>query len=284
MVMLMTRQKMEEKLEQVFAPEQTDSLVEVLDTIQQVELERAADTRDLKQGLTTLTEEVRKLTSAQQRTDERLAKFETRTDRRFAELAAAQQRTDERLAKFETRTDRRFAELAAAQQRTDESVARLSSAVERLAETTEQGMARLWDAVGHLQNEIGGLSNRFGFSLEEFVAALLPPYLERYDGITGLTLDRRYFELPEGLQEVDLVGSGQREGQPVMVLADCRAKIRGGELRKLAGKLEKIAETITTGEVVQMVVAMNIHPLAEAVAQETGVRVIPYSRINRERS
>ncbi len=259
MVMLMTRQKMEEKLEQVFAPEQTDSLVEVLDTIQQVELERAADTRDLKQGLTTLTEEVRKLTSAQQRTDERLAKFETRTDRRFAELAAAQQRTDE-------------------------SVARLSSAVERLAETTEQGMARLWDAVGHLQNEIGGLSNRFGFSLEEFVAALLPPYLERYDGITGLTLDRRYFELPEGLQEVDLVGSGQREGQPVMVLADCRAKIRGGELRKLAGKLEKIAETITTGEVVQMVVAMNIHPLAEAVAQETGVRVIPYSRINRERS
>ena len=159
MTALLTRSEMEEKIGKVFPSEQTASLVEVLDNIRQVELERAADTRDLKHGLRELTDEVKKLAVAQQRTDERLAKFEERTERRFAELATAQQRTDERLA-----------ELATAQQRTDETVAQLSRAVQTLTETVHTGFAELRQAVG-------SLANTFVFSLEEFVAALLPPYL-----------------------------------------------------------------------------------------------------------
>lgn len=86
MPITLTRQEMEEKLAQVFPPEQSASLVEVLDEIRAAEIERAADTRELKQGLTALTKEVRQLAEAQRRTDERLAAFQQRTDERFAEL------------------------------------------------------------------------------------------------------------------------------------------------------------------------------------------------------
>lgn len=238
MMTMPTRSEMEEKLSQAFTPEQTTSLVEVLDTIRQAELERAADTRDLKRGLTELTGEVKKLAAAQQRTDERLAQFQERTDERFVEL---------------------------------------SQAIQTLAETVNTGLT-------DLRRTVGSLANTFGFNLEEFVAALLPPYLEKHALITELTFQRRYFTLADGRrEEVDLVGYGQRAGQPVLVLAECRTTLSGGEMRRIARKLETIEATVTDSVVVKIVVAMNLHPTGEEAAQETAIWAIPYSRINRER-
>jgi hypothetical protein len=225
--MFPTRLEMEEKFAKVFTPEQTNSLVDVIDTIRQAELRREADTQELKRGLTELTGEVKKL--------------------------------------------------AAAQQHTDETVAELSRAVQILAETVNKGLT-------DLRREVGSLANTFGFDLEELVAALLSPYLEKHAGITRLTLERRYFEINGGQpEEVDLVGQGQREGKPVLVLAECRTTIGGGEMRRVAQELDSIATTIIDSEVVKIVVAMNLHPTGEKAATETGIWAIPYSRINRER-
>jgi uncharacterized phage infection (PIP) family protein YhgE len=261
-----TRLEMEKKFKKVFTSEQTASLVDTIDIVRQAEVERAADTRDLKRGLTELTQEVKNLAAAQQRTDERLAKFQQRTDERFAEMAAAQQSTDEQLK-----------QLTAAQQSTDETLTQLSHTVQTLTETMQVGFAQLHQA-------IGGLGNTLGFNLEEFVAALLPPYIEKHGDITGLTLERRYFEVGNGQPaEIDLVSSGQRKGQPVLILAECRTSIGGGEMRRIARKLDAVAATVTEAEVIKIVVAMNLHPTGEEDAQETGIWAIPYSRINRER-
>ncbi len=276
MTLLLTRARMRERLGQAFPPEQADALVDILDEIRQIEVRHAADTQDLKQGLRELTAEVRNLAHAQQRTDERLAKFEERTEQRFQRSDARMTKFEERLIKFEERTEQRFqhtderlAELAAAQQRTDESLAELSRIV-------QVGFTDLREAVG-------ALANRFGFDLEEFVAALLPPYIEKHAGITSLMLARRYFEMTDGQhEEVDLVGRGRQEGQPVTVLAECRTTIGGGEMRRLAAKLERVAATLS-GNVLKIVVAMNLHPTGKEAAQETGIWAIPYSRINRER-
>jgi hypothetical protein len=352
---------MQEKLGRAFPPEQAEVLVDIFDEIRHIELRHAADTQDLKQGLRELTQEVKNLVAAQQHTDERLTKFEARTEQRFQrtderiakfeerteqrfqrtdehiakfEERTEQrfQRTDERIAKFEERTERRFqrtdkqlAELTAAQQRTDERIAGLTAAQQRTDERiagltaaqqrTDERMAemvaaqqraderlaelataqqRTEESIAELSREmrtgfrelrqaIGGLANRFGFDLEEFVAALLPPYIERHAEVTGLMLERRYFELPDGRrEEVDLVGSGQQKGEPVMVLAECRTTIGGGEMRRLADKLTRVAETIPEN-VLKIVVTMNLHPTGEEAARETGIWAIPYSRINRER-
>ncbi len=268
MALSLTYSGMREKLGQVFSPEQADVLIDIFEEIRQIELSHAADTRDLKQGLRELTEEVKNLATAQRHTDERIARFEKRTEQRFQHTEERFQRTDERIAKFEERTEQRF-------QRTDEHIAELSNAVQVLAETVHTGLADLRQAVG-------ALANRFGFDLEEFVAALLPPYIERHADITELTLERRYFEMADGRsEEVDLVGDGQRDDQTVTVLAECRTTIGGGEMRRLAAKLERVAD-ILPGDVVKIVVAMNLHPTAREAARETGIWAIPYSRINRE--
>jgi hypothetical protein len=81
-----------------------------------------------------------------------------------------------------------------------------------------------------------------------------------------------------------LVGAGQRDGQTVTVLAECRTTIGGGEMRRLAQKLADVAATLADQEVLKVVVAMNLHPTGEEVARETGIWAVPYSRINRERS
>lgn len=245
---LLTREEMEQELIQVFPPKQAAGLLKVLGAFREMEIERAANTRELRQGLIALTEETKK-------------------------LAEAQRRSEERLGEFERRTEERFAALAEAQRRTEESVARLGQAVEKLT----QGFERLREAVGEL-------ANRFGFDLEDFVSALLPPYLERHYGIADLRLERRYFDLGGGRwEEVDLVGEGRRNGQAVTALVECRTTVGGGETARLAEKLDAVVGVLGARETVKVIVAMNIHPTAEPVAQERGMWLIPYSRINRER-
>ncbi len=262
---LLTRQEMEQKLGQLFPPRQATGLTEVLDNFREMEVQRAADTRELKQGLAALTVETRKLAEAQQRTDLRVgewAEAQRHTDQHMGELAEAQRHTDQHVG-----------ELAEAQLKTEGSLTRLEQAVEKLAL-----------GFGQLRDEVGGLANRFGFDFEEFVAALLPPYLERHQRISGLTLERRYFDLGGGrVEEVDLAGEGVRDGQPVKALVECHVTLGGSEVRRLAEKLDAVIGTLGGKETLKVIVAMNIHPTAEKAAQGTGVWLVPYSRINRER-
>ena len=246
---LLTRREMEEKLGRAFTPEQTASLVELLEVFWRIEIERAADTRALKQGLTALSEEVGK-------------------------LAEAQRRTEERLAEFEQRTEERFAALAEAQQRTEESLAQLSTSINEMARGLDD-----------LRLQVGSLANTFGFDFEEFVSALLPPYLERHFGITKVFLKREYFPLPDKrFEEVDLVSDCYWNGKPAVVLVECSVTIGGSRVRNIAEKFEKVAAHLKEwkGEVVKIVriiVSMNVHPTAEEAAKETGIWIIPYHNI-----
>ena len=108
--------------------------------------------------------------------------------------------------------------------------------------------------------------------------------MARYHQIDGLTLGRQYVKLASGeASEVDLMGTGQRRGEAVVVVGECRARLGGGEARRLADKLDRVAETMADRQVVRLIVAMSIHPSAEDVARERDVLLIPYSRINRDR-
>ena len=206
----------------------------------------------------------------------KLAEAQRHTDQRVGEWAEAQRHTDQHvgeLAEAQRHTDQRVGELAEAQLKTEGSLTRLEQAVEKLAV-----------GFGQLRDEVGGLANRFGFDFEEFVSALLPPYLERHRCISGLTLERRYFDLGGGrVEEVDLAGEGLRDGRPVMALVECHVTLGGGEVRRLAEKLDVVTGTLGDRETLKVIVAMNIHPTAEQAAQGTGVWLVPYSRINRER-
>ena len=274
MLDLMTSQEMALEFERVFTPPQTASLVRVLTVLRELEVQRAADTQALKQGLTTLTGEVRQLAQAQRH-----------TDRSVGALADAQKQTDQRVAELSRRTDERFAEMAEGQRQMAWEMAESSRRTDqRFAEMAEgqramqRAMATLAQGLQDLRQQVGSLSNTFGFSLEEFVAALLPPYLARHFDVTDLTLERRHFELGDGAAvEVDLTGEGLRRGQPVTVLAECRTTLGGGGVRDIARNLEPVLATLAGVNTLVVIVAMNIHPSTPPVASEFGIQLIPYS-------
>jgi hypothetical protein len=71
---------------------------------------------------------------------------------------------------------------------------KLEVAMTALAEAQQRSTVRL----GDLQVAVGSLANTFGFSLEEFTAALLPPFLLRHYSLAVSDLERRFFDLPDG--------------------------------------------------------------------------------------
>lgn len=245
-----TAREIRERFQVAFETHQADALTEVLTAL---ETERVAELAEIREGLATLVG-----------VTTRLAQAQTRTEARVEELAQAQARTDERLTRVEIAVEK----LAQAQAKTEVAIQKLSARMDNLAA------------------QIGGLANQFGFSLEEFSQALLPPWLEHYYGITDLQLERSYLKLSSGeYVEADLAGEGKRDNKSLLVLVECHAALGGGETRRLAEKMERaIAQwKDTPRESFRAIVAMNIHPTAIPVAAELGVVLIPYSKINRER-
>ncbi len=158
----LTRSEMVKRLEVAFAPPQTEALVDILDEIRQAEIERAEDTRALKEGLVTtghsviaIAEDTRALKEGQTRLTDAMARLANRMD----ELAHAQKRTElkvEELADVQKRTELKVEQLADAQKRTELKVEQLTDAqkrtelkVEQLADAqkrTEQKVEQLADA------------------------------------------------------------------------------------------------------------------------------------------
>lgn len=102
MAISLTPQELEEKLKQVFTPEQAASLIETLDPVQQVEINRADDTQELEQGLGALVE-------VQTRTEKRLdhlTEIQTRTEAQLREMISIRTNVLHKVDRMIARLDR----------------------------------------------------------------------------------------------------------------------------------------------------------------------------------
>jgi hypothetical protein len=131
MNLTLTSRQMEERLSQVFDAAQTAALVEVLDRIWELEIQRAADAHDLRQALTNL------------------ANAQERTERRVEELAIAQTQTGERLSEFQDESRERWIRIENNMERLTEAQARTEIAVRELVENQNR-----------LQGQFGNLNGR----------------------------------------------------------------------------------------------------------------------------
>jgi len=128
--------------------------------------------------------QIRALTEAQVRTEERVGRLEAAVER----LAEAQARTEERVGRLEAAVER----LAEAQARTEERVGRLEAAVERLAEA----QARTEERVGRLEVVVERLAEAQARTQEE-LRALVREVTGLKDDVArlkGTDLQRTYRE------------------------------------------------------------------------------------------
>ncbi|MEW6771327.1 MAG: DUF3782 domain-containing protein [Bacillota bacterium] len=215
-----------------------------------------------------------------------LAEAQKRTEQRVEELAEAQKRTEQVVAETRQdvgRLDRALAELAEAQKRTEQVVAetrqdvgRLDRALAELAEAqkrTEQVMAELRVETKGTRREVGRLSDRFGFTLEDIARVVLPGYLERHLGVRVERLRRRHFTVNGAEYEVDLYGVGQRDGAKVTVLGEVKHHIYAREVKGFVRLLGRVVPQIRT-EVVKVMFGFLVHPSAEAVAKEEEITLV----------
>ncbi len=285
----LTAREIREKFEVAFTLHQADALSEVMSAI---ETERVAEMAEIRENLTTLVEVTTRLAQAQQRTEKRveqLAQAQARTDESIKTLTQAQARTDESiktLTQAQARTDERLTrvelaveKLADAQARTEQVVADTRADILHMREALTRSEARIVD----LQQTVGKFGNQLGFDLEEYTSYLLPPYLQSHFELDVQGLGRDHFLMEDGSRaEVDLVGYATRNGEDVLVLAECRTQVGGGAIRELAKKLSAIEQTMPRRKIFKCIVAMRTHPTAREAAQELGIALLPYTQLNRE--
>ena len=207
---------------------------------------------------------------------ERLADAQLETQAELRTLSEAQRRTEERRSEFIRRTDERFGRLesaverlAEAQRRTEERVERLEAAVERLAEAqrrTEQAVARLAQQVGRLGETIG-------FTLEDLARDLTPDRLARRYGIQVDALDRAFFQLDGEEVEIDLYGIGRRNGQPVAIVGEAKSRIYDRDVEALVGRAQQLGPQLSAAPV-PVLFGFVVHPSAREAAGRLGAIVI----------
>jgi hypothetical protein len=152
MNLTLTSRQMEERLSKAFDADQTAALVEVLDRIWELEVQRAADSHDLRLALTSLA-------NAQERTEKRieeLAVAQGRTEQRIEELAVAQTQTEQRLNQFREESNERWLrietnleQLTQAQRDSEVRLTRVEVAIGQLVESQNR-----------MQGQYGNLNGR----------------------------------------------------------------------------------------------------------------------------
>ncbi|MFQ6016015.1 MAG: hypothetical protein ACE5NP_11305, partial [Anaerolineae bacterium] len=147
----------------------------------------------------------------------------------------------------------------------------LEQAMERLA----QAQARTEEALRQLAQQVGALSDNIGYGLEDIARVVLPGYLERRYKIKVVRLERRLFRVDGRVVDIDLYGEGSREGQPVVVLGEVKARIYGREVGQFLAQLSEVKPQVE-GEVVPLMFGYFIDLSAAEAAGEDVLLVASY--------
>ncbi|MEM2604518.1 MAG: hypothetical protein QW353_06455 [Candidatus Korarchaeum sp.] len=153
--------------------------------------------------------------------------------------------------------------LLEAQAKSEERLSRLEVAVDKLV-----------TAVAELRVEVGRLSDTVGYGLEDIARILVPPWLERLQGVELVSELRREFLRLDGEEvEVNLYSEGKKEGRDVRVLGEVKSRIYGGDVRRLYNNA--VSPLRRAGfEVIAFMVGYVVHPSAREEAEKLGISVI----------
>ncbi|MDW8035917.1 MAG: hypothetical protein RMI85_05635, partial [Candidatus Korarchaeum sp.] len=169
-------------------------------------------------------------------------------------------------------TREEFEKLRVVVERNIEAITRLEAAVERLSEAQaraeerlsrlEAAVEKLTTAVSDLRSELGRLSDAVGYGLEDIARMLVPPWLERFQGVRPLSELRREFLRLDGEEiEIDLYSEGIKEGRTVRIVGEVKSRIYGGDVRKLYSSAVNPLRRAGF-EVIAFMVGYVVHPSA----------------------
>ncbi len=217
-----------------------------------------------------LTEKIGELAEAQKKLEERVDSLAQRVE----ELAIAQRRTEERLESLA----RRVEELAIAQKKLEERVDNLARRVEELAIAQKKTEERLEKLIGEHQKtreHLGGLSNAFGYVLEDRAIKGLPAILkERYNIEITEPLKRDILETPDGREiELNIFGKGRLNGKVLTIIGECKSQMRKRDVDKFLNYV-KMLDRYLPGEKFLVLVAYQAPLKIRKYIEEKGIHLV----------
>ncbi|WP_457565221.1 hypothetical protein [Caldithrix abyssi] len=204
-----------------------------------------------EQRLDELTGRVNELAEAQKRTEQRLDELAGRVN----ELAEAQKRTEQRLDKLAGRVN----ELAEAQKRTEHRLEELAQAQKQ----TELQVQKLTRRVGNIEDQLGGISNTIGYSLEDRSFEPLRKLLEDEFAIKVPRLIRRNIVYPSGkFDEINIYGEGRKKGDEIIVIGESKAQFGLKDVKQFLKLLARVKKHLDK-PIFPLALAYQFHPRAE---------------------
>jgi len=189
-----------------------------------------------------------------------LAEAQKRTEQRVEELAEAQKE----LTEAQKRTEQRVEELAEAQKRTEQRVEELAEAQKR----TEEALRQVIKKQDVMAKELGGLSNSFGYFLENEAIKFLPGILKQEKGIEIQIMDRRFIVYADGKDdEINIYGEGLKEGEKVYIVGESKSQLG----KKDADRFQKLILRVSghvKGKVYPVIITHSAHPSVEEYAKK----------------
>jgi hypothetical protein len=159
--------------------------------------------------------------------------------------------------------------LANAQEKSEQRLNQLAMAQEK----TEKVLQKLTKAVVHLQSEVGGLSNRFGYILEDRAIKTLPQLLKQDFGIEIKTMIRDCIEYDEKhFDEINILGYGQKANQDILVIGEAKYQLANKHIHQFLVMLDRI-KTVKKESLFPLFVCASADPSVRKYAEGLGIKL-----------
>jgi DNA repair exonuclease SbcCD ATPase subunit len=270
----------------------------------------AEEVKALAEEVKKLAEEQRKLAERQTKTEETvkaLAEEVKKLAEEVKELAERQTKTEEtvkalteevkklaeeqrKLAERQTKTEetvKALAEevkkLAERQTKTEETVKALAEEVKKLAERqtrTEEELRKLIKEHEKTRKDLGGLTQSFGYFLENESYKHLPSLLERdYHLQITEPLDRKFIRYPHNrYDEVNIYGKGKIDGKEFVILGEVKSQLSKRHVDEFLKKVSRIKKFYNWETFLVLVTHMAVNPQVEDYVKDLGIALYKSSQ------
>ncbi len=258
----MVRASLIRKLESIDDPKLRDVLISFLEEAERI-IGETVTRKEFQEFVKATNENFEKVWKA----INELAEAQKKTEERVKELAEAQKRTEERVSELE----KSMKELAEAQKRTEQRVNELAEAQKK----TEEKLEKLIGEHRKTREHLGGLSNAFGYVLEDRAIKGLPDILrKRFDIEITEPLKRDFIETPDGKEiELNIIGKGRRDGREVIIVGESKSQMRKRDIDTFLNRVRTL-ETYLPGEKLLVMISYYAPVKVRKYAEEKGVILV----------
>jgi predicted nuclease with TOPRIM domain len=169
-------------------------------------------------------------------------------------------------------------ELVEAQRRTEQEIEKIWGAIKELTEAqrrTEESLKKLIEDHSKTREKLEGLSDSFGYLLEDRAMKSLPKILKRKYNIKAVgKFVRDYFIINGEHVEINIFGRVKKGNKEYILIGEAKSQVTKKAIDKFLKKCDKISRSFSK-ETIKVFISYIFSPGIKEYAEEKGIVLIP---------